>query len=168
LFILIFSCLCIDDAFSQWTEEDSLWLDDILVNNKEVQLKPEVLKAIESGNLINIDHYNRESMTIESYWRSNYMILKDFSHYIRASDPIIPSIDYSNMLPCVFVLYFNEPYNIQEDLKSFSLVGIENYAIEPPRSPLVVTDPLMKGQASGGVRFMFNINAIINYYFIKE
>jgi len=158
--ILLFQ-LCAEGVRAQWTSKDSLWLQDVLINNKEIQLKPEILEAIKSGNLIKVDALDTELMKAPSL----LPICKDFHQYIQIPDTS-KKIDHTKMPPGVFWLYYNEPVPIVK-LQSFSLAGIENYTPDRPK-PILNTDPLSKGQAGGGVVFMICINDVINYYILKK
>jgi hypothetical protein len=97
-------------------------------------------------------------------------ITKDMLLSPEAIEPIQPdhltNIDYTTMPPAVFLLYFTKPVEIVK-LQSFNISGMKNYVSTRPE-PLVVTDPLMKGTSSGGVRFMISINDVISYYILKK
>jgi hypothetical protein len=160
--IFFFFILFTEETYAQCSSKDSLGLNDILKN--EIQLKPEVIEAIQSGNLINFDGRGFTDQSIRAL--RQYSLSKDFQQYINEPDSLTQKVDYTNMPPAVFWLYFNKPVEIVE-LQSFNLSGMENYVSNRPE-PLVVTDPLMKGPASGGVRFMISISGVISYYFLKK
>jgi len=151
---------------AQWTPKDSLWLIDVLSNKKEIRLKPEILEAIQSGNLIRLDRQNNHEELIVS--PMHLPLSKDFNQYIQNGDTVSGKFDYTTMPPAVFMLSFKAPpISNYSELKSFSLEGMENYVPDRPQ-PIINTDPLTRGQASGGVYFMFNINDVVNYYILKK
>lgn len=154
-----------EDACAQFSSKDSLWLIDMLSNNKEIQLKPEVLEAIKSGNLINLDNLNSENQLRVA--TKQLPLFRDFTQYIQNTDTAFKKIDHTTIPPGVLMLYFNSPVAETEKLKSFSLAGIENYTADRPQ-PILITDPLAKGQASGGAKFMICLNDIVEYYILKK
>jgi hypothetical protein len=83
--LLLFTCCTqyTETLYSQWTKEDSIWLQDVLSGKEELRLNPEVLKEIELGTWLNTNPekplYKEESGS--STLRS--LISKDFSEYIK-------------------------------------------------------------------------------------
>lgn len=163
LFLLFFG----ETMHAQWTEKDSLWLQKVLSGDKEIQLNPEVIEAIKSGELIN--HFPEKVKDELKHAPRMLPITKDFQQYIEKTDDpgnLTKEIHYSKVPPGVFMIHGLGPV-VSDELKSFSLAGIQNYQPAPPLAPLVNTDPLSNGK-SGGVRIMVNINNLIDYYFIKK
>lgn len=86
--IIILLLVCLNSAeylYAQWTEKDSVWLQKILSGKEKLELNPEALKAIESGNLINIDK-PASNMLMAPTNSPAQSIQKDFSEYIRPKD----------------------------------------------------------------------------------
>jgi hypothetical protein len=163
--ISLFFFLFAEEVYSQWSTNDSIWLNDVLSNRKELRLNPEVIEAIKSGNLINTYNSKPDAQSINAHYE--LPLHKDFQYHTYKYDPAVQKIDLTKIPPSVFMLYFNEPVEIVK-LQSFSMVGIENYKPDRPVTPLLNTDPLAKGQVNGMVRYMICINDVINYYFLKK
>lgn len=84
--LLIVMLICfnsIDYAFSQdWTRKDSIWLQNILSGKEKLQLNPDAMRAIKSGDLINND--NPASHMRMATPDAKLPISKDFSEYIHS------------------------------------------------------------------------------------
>ena len=50
LLIGFFVCINIHLGYAQWTEQDSIWLKDVLAGKDSIKLNPEFQKAIQSGS----------------------------------------------------------------------------------------------------------------------
>ena len=160
--MMILFVMIAEDIGAQWSSKDSLWIKDILSNKKEIKLKPEIIEAINAGNLINFDNQRDNNELISVPMQIPFS--KDFTQYIQKPGSVSsPQIDYSTLPPAVFMLCFNPP-SVADwgKLQSFSLDGIENYRASDNSQPILITDPLGKGQAGGGVRFMICLNDVIN------
>ena len=48
-----FVCINIHLGYAQWTEQDSIWLKDVLAGKDSIKLNPEFQKAIQSGSFLN-------------------------------------------------------------------------------------------------------------------
>ena len=53
LLIGFFVCINIHLGYAQWTEQDSIWLKDVLAGKDSIKLNPEFQKAIQSGSFLN-------------------------------------------------------------------------------------------------------------------
>lgn len=82
--ILYFHCLSTENANAQWTEKDSIWLQDILNGKRQLKLNPEIQKQIESGTFINFD----DKKPIHLKPSVETMISKDFSEIIQLTEII--------------------------------------------------------------------------------
>lgn len=81
-------------------------------------------------------------------------------------DSGLSKVNFSRIPSGVFMLYGKE--NVRAvNLKSFSLAGIKNYQANH-FAPFVLTDPLMKGQASGGVIYLICINDVANFFILRK
>ncbi|MGL6179067.1 MAG: DUF4858 domain-containing protein, partial [Tannerellaceae bacterium] len=77
--ILYFLSLTTETANAQWTEKDSIWLQDVLNGKRQLKLNPEIQKQIESGTFINLD--DKKSIHLKPSVET--MISKDFSEIIQ-------------------------------------------------------------------------------------
>lgn len=59
LLIGFFVCINIHLGYAQWTEQDSIWLKDVLAGKDSIKLNPEFQKAIQSGSFLNPEPGNR-------------------------------------------------------------------------------------------------------------
>lgn len=59
LLIGFFVCINIHLGYAQWTEQDSIWLKDVLAGKDSIKLNPEFQKAIQSGSFLNRNRENR-------------------------------------------------------------------------------------------------------------
>jgi hypothetical protein len=88
--------------YSQWTKEDSVWVQDVLSGKREVHLNPETWKAIESGTLINTEHdqpLHKRELTPSPF---RAYITKDFSEYLKPIENP-ENIDPFSIPPSVFI-----------------------------------------------------------------
>lgn len=86
--VIILMLICLSSTghvFAQWTEKDSIWLQDVLSGKEKVKLNPETMKAIESGTLIGTDEPGSE-MIMAPARSAGSSIQKDFSEYIRTKE----------------------------------------------------------------------------------
>ena len=66
-------------AHAQWTEQDSLRLQEFLSGKEEIRLNPEFQKAIESGTFLRPDQPGTHMLSSPS----ELPITKDFSEYVQ-------------------------------------------------------------------------------------
>ncbi len=85
---------------AQWTERDSLWLQDILSGEEPIRLNPEIMRAIESGTFLGIDLPSPGFILSPSE-----LPLMRYFPGIAPPDSTMQEIDYSNMPPSVFMRY---------------------------------------------------------------
>lgn len=64
---------------AQWTERDSLWLQDVVSGRDTLRLNPETMKAIREGSFLNLDGPQSPMMSSPS----EFPIVKDFSEFIK-------------------------------------------------------------------------------------
>jgi|GEM_PF-6112662 len=161
--VYIFPILYSGIIYSQQNAEDLFFTNDTILL-KDIRLKPEVWEAIRAGNLINSSS-SHDKTPLKS--EGLLPIEIDFRQYITISDEEERKIDFEKMPPSVFKLYGPNIDYVPLNLKSFSLAGIENYKSNRPQ-PILITDPLMKGPASGGLIYIVSINNLIDYYILKK
>lgn len=82
--IMHFLSLTTERANAQWTEKDSIWLQDVLNGKRQLKLNPEIQKQIESGTFINFD----DKKPIHLKPSVETMISKDFSEMIQLTEII--------------------------------------------------------------------------------
>lgn len=146
---VIFFLLCFTSTASgQWNDKDSVWLQDILSGKQQIQLNPEALKAIESGNFLNFDPEATPMLSAPS----QLPILKDFSEYLGVDTAIHRQIALKDLPPSVFWHYgkdlklpkgfllvsdglFTVPSDIRQiktdGMATFSLAEVLAYSFSP-------------------------------------
>ena len=72
-------------AHAQWTEQDSLRLQEFLSGKEEIRLNPEFQKAIESGTFLRPDQSGTHMLSSPS----ELPITKDFSEYVQLDTFIV-------------------------------------------------------------------------------
>ena len=80
LLIGFFVCINIHLGYAQWTEQDSIWLKDVLAGKDSIKLNPEFQKAIQSGSFLNPEP-GKPMGKPQLAAPSNIPITKDFSEY---------------------------------------------------------------------------------------
>ena len=85
LLIGFFVCINIHLGYAQWTEQDSIWLKDVLAGKDSIKLNPEFQKAIQSGSFLNPEP-GKPMGKPQLAAPSNIPITKDFSEYIQQDD----------------------------------------------------------------------------------
>lgn len=104
--LLIWMLICLygtEYVHAQWTKKDSVWLQDVLSGKEKLQLNTETMKAIESGNLINMDKPASEMKMAPPV--APLPILKDFSEYVQSDDSTRRKIALKDLPYSVFRLY---------------------------------------------------------------
>lgn len=108
LLIGFFVCINIHLGYAQWTEQDSIWLKDVLAGKDSIKLNPEFQKAIQSGSFLNPEP--RKPMGKPQLAApSNIPITKDFSEYIQQDDTTHRKVALKDLPPSVFWRH-NPPY----------------------------------------------------------
>ena len=98
IFLLIVSILPMM-AHAQWTEQDSLRLQEFLSGKEEIRLNPEFQKAIESGTFLRPDQPGTHMLSSPS----ELPITKDFSEYVQL-DTLRRLTNYDSITPVLFML----------------------------------------------------------------
>lgn len=104
--LLIWMLICLygtEYVHAQWTKKDSVWLQDVLSGKEKLQLNTETMKAIESGNLINMDKPASEMKMAPPV--APLPILKDFSEYVQSDDSTRRKVALRDLPYSVFRLY---------------------------------------------------------------
>lgn len=96
--IFLFIILSVVVLFAQQTSQvDSIWVSEMMAGKDTLRLKPEYLKAIEEGTLLNLGR----PLELGS---SELPLLKDFSEYIRP-DTFRRILSFDSIPRGVFLLY---------------------------------------------------------------
>lgn len=93
-------------GYAQWTEQDSIWLQNVLAGKDTIQLNPEFQKAIQDGSFLNPDGPVGKPQLAAP---TALPITKDFSEYIRQEDTTRRKVALKDLPPAVFWLH-NPPY----------------------------------------------------------
>lgn len=107
LLIVLMVCLRGADyiAAQQWTQKDSIWLQNVLSGKEKLELNPETMKAIRSGTLINLGNPASEMKMAPT---NLLPVLKDFSEYIQP-DSTRRKVALKDLPPGVLWLYAPPP-----------------------------------------------------------
>lgn len=125
-----------DYVYGQWTEKDSVWLQNVISGKEKIELNHEALKAIESGTLINTDK-PASNMIMAPATSSAASLVKDFSEYVRPEETEKNNPDrkvaLKDLPPAVFSLYGpNKPLPRVKMLGSFQVSpDIRANAVKP-------------------------------------
>ena len=153
IFLLIVSILPMM-AHAQWTEQDSLRLQEFLSGKEEIRLNPEFQKAIESGTFLRPDQPGTHMLSSPS----ELPITKDFSEYVQL-DTLRRLTNYDSITPVLFMLLnFRLPKN--QDWKEFKVGKVPMAA--NVKLTNIYSDVVKDGQRRGGVL------ATIRVYFDAE
>lgn len=123
-------------AYAQWTEKDSVWLQNVISGKEKLELNPEALKSIESGTLINTEK-PASNMIMAPATSPASVVLKDFSEYVRPEDVEKNNpnrkVALKDLPPAVFRLYgMNIPYRRFKMFGSFYVPpSIKENAVKP-------------------------------------
>lgn len=110
-------------VYAQWTEKDSVWLQNVISGKVKIELNQEAIEAIESGTLINMDK-PASNMIMAPASSPASSVLKDFSEYVRPEDVEESNpnrkVALKDLPPAVFRLYgMNKPLPRVKMLGSF-------------------------------------------------
>lgn len=106
LLIGFFVCINIHLGYAQWTEQDSIWLQNVLAGKDSIKLSPEFEKAIQSGSFLNPGTPMGKPQLAAP---SDIPITKDFSEYIQQDDTTRRRVALKDLPPSVFWRH-NPPY----------------------------------------------------------
>lgn len=181
LLLLLFVCIHSSGTlYAQWTEEDSVLIEDILSGKRQIYLNPETLKAIKEGTLINIEQLQPKLLSAPPI----LPLCKDFD--IAPVDSLYDSeIDFSTMPPAVFALYIHSKNIRSETIDSllrgaFTMPDLtDKNWLKIGNTPITVTaradniynntvkDGYKRGGFVGTARITFSLNDILMGIFSK-
>lgn len=157
-------------AHAQWTEQDSLRLQEFLSGKEEIRLNPEFQKAIESGTFLRPDQSGTHMLSSPS----ELPITKDFSEYVQL-DTLRRLTNYDSITPVLFMLLnFKSPSRslaIQKQAHTIRLPKNQDWKeFKVGKVPMaanvkltnIYSDVVKDGQRRGGVL------ATIRVYFDAE
>jgi len=178
--LVIWLLICVNGteyAFAQWTEEDSIWLENVLSGKERIQLNPETLKAIEAGKFLNTDEPDNQLLAVPPI----LPILKEFDG-VGVRDSGMHEIDYGSIPPGVFAKYRRELDSLRVNKYAFTsqepFVRKEEFQIgnlpvtASAGARNIFSDEVKDGQRHGAavvtVRSRFSLNDIFLFLFSKE
>jgi hypothetical protein len=177
IFFLLNGTTCI---YAQWAEQDSVWLQRIIIGNDTLRLNPEAEKAIREGRLIN--HETSEPQLLEA--PPILPLIIDFSG-VGTPDSEAQQIDYSTMPPAVLLrnqLLQHADSSLIIDSGAFALPGIiiPKEKIQLGNSPVSVAvgaqnlfpEEVRNGPREGSVGITigatFSLQDVLLYIFSKK
>ncbi|MCC8133386.1 MAG: hypothetical protein LIP04_07255 [Tannerellaceae bacterium] len=156
------------DLWAQWSEKDSVWLKGVLSGKEEIRLRPEVLKAIEAGTLINHDENMNQLLSAPPV----LPVTRDFSGAGQVMDTdSLP--DYQTVPPSVYQLHqLRQADALKTDRNAFRINSspLEKTEFQLGHSPVTVAakaenlflEEVRDGQRRGSV------NAVVKSRFSME
>lgn len=168
---------------AQWSEKDSLWLQEVLSGKEKIELSPEALKAIQSGTLINLEKKAIQPLTAPPL----LPITRSFTGIAPSDSGKREQIDYSTIPPGVFALYqemghFETDTGLKIKKQAYTSLKphIEKEEIQIGKSPVSikagagnlfldeVKDGQRRGSFNGTVRTYFSLDDILLSLFSKK
>lgn len=170
LVIWLFVCMNgTDYMYAQWTEKDSVWLNDIISGKEQIKLNPETMKAIESGTFINSERPDNQHLSAPPI----LPITKEFD--ITPADTTQEQIDYRSIPPAVFARYrleldsirimrgaytSKEPNKVKDEIQIGNLpitvkAGAQNLFLEE------VKDGQRRGSVGASAKAKFSLDDIL-------
>ncbi len=185
--IVVFICIQqTGTLYAQWTKKDSVWLEDVLSGKEQIQLNPETLDAIRSGNFLNTGKPEEPELLSAP---PILPISKEFTDIRPPDSTAYEDIDFSKMPPAVYALYVDEIIRrrtaIADSLNRSAAGGFtmpelrDKDRIQIGNSPLSVAagaeniynenvkDGQRRGGFTGRVRYTFSLNDILMGIFSK-
>jgi len=178
--LIIWLLFCINgttQVFAQWTEEDSIWLENVLSGNEQIRLNPETLKAIEKGKFLNTDEPDNQLLAVPPI----LPILKEFNG-VGIADTGLYEIDSGSIPPSLFAKYRKELDSLRVNKYAFTfhkpLVEKEEFQIA--NLPVTVSagarnifsDEVKDGQRHGAgvvtLKSRFSLDDILLFLFSKK
>lgn len=165
-----------------WSEEDSVWLSDVLSGKDTIRINPEFQKAIREGKFVHPEDEPGQQLLDAP---SELPILKDFSEYLHADTDSIhyKKLDYQSLPPAVYRLYINEldtgisvARGAYTTKKSFAnkdevKLGKSPVAVSGGARNLysdVVKDGQKRGTITGSAKIYFSLDDMLMWVFSKK
>lgn len=151
----LFCLVCYAQRDSVWTEQDSLWLRDVLSGKIKVRLNDEVRRSIEAGTWIRPEGSFPEPATEPLPAAREWLITEDFSGAaLRDSARRLP---VESMATCVLTLYGMKAIGKPPvcDFRSFRI-----YSVGASGGP--------SGSGGAGVIFVFSAEDLLERIFWKS
>jgi hypothetical protein len=170
---LVFCINSMDPIYAQWTETDSLWLQNMIEGKDTIRLNPETMRAIREGTFLNREnHFTQplEAPPILPVTRDFWDIALDDSLVIKI-DSLSPAVLEMLMRlkekDCLGLsdafrlrLKFHEREKFRIGNSPFTVsAGAQNLLDE------TVKDGQRRGSVGGSVGFSFLLDDILNYLF---
>ncbi len=103
------------EIWGQWSEKDSVWIEDIISGKEQIRLTPEFRQKIESGRLFENEMFHSPLLP-DSY---SLPIERDFSEYLSTDSTRRP--DLTGLPPSVIIRYGLDELIEFDELGSFKL-----------------------------------------------
>ena len=166
-------------ASAQWGDKDSVWLQDILSGKQQIQLNPETMKAIESGDLINFDFPENKPLMAPPF----LPILKEFEDILADNDSAYNKVDPVSLPPSVYklhVLLKDSSFTISEDVFKVSRSLLPKDEIQVGKTPVSISagaknlfleevkDGQKRGSVGGSAIMRFSFESMLLGIFSKK
>lgn len=174
LFVFLFPRI----GYAQWTEADSLHLQDLLSGKQKIRLNPEFQRAIENGSFLSTDQLSEPMVSSPL----QLPITSDFSEYIQC-DTFRLKIHNDSITPAVYFLQnFKRPssLSVQKQAYTSSNPVIRAGEIRLGKLPVygkittgnLFLEDVKDGQRRGGflatVRINFSMEDVLETIFWKS
>jgi len=180
--MLIFSIIICSNgtgiAFAQWTEKDSIWLENVLSGREELKLNNETQKAIKEGSFLH-DKYPLNKPLVAP---PILPITKDFTDIITP-DSALNAIDFDHLSPEVVILKrLKEMDSLKVNTDAFKLpqTVIPKDKIRIGDSPVSIAvgaqnlfspevkDGQRRGSIGGSATFTYSLNDFLLFIFSRK
>lgn len=165
-----------------WSEEDSVWLSNVLSGKDTIRINPEFQKAIREGKFIHSEDEPGQQLLDAPL---ELPILTDFSEYLHADTDSVHhrNLDYKSLPPSVYRLYVIEldtgisvgkgAYTTKKSFanKDEIKLGKLPVAVSGGARNLysdVVKDGQKRGTITGSAKLYFSLDDVLMWVFSKK
>ncbi|WP_455639734.1 hypothetical protein [Parabacteroides sp.] len=165
-----------------WSEEDSVWLSNVLSGKDTIRINPEFQKAIREGKFIHSEDEPGQQLLDAPL---ELPILTDFSEYLHADSDSVHhrKLDYKSLPPSVYRLYVIEldtgisigrgAYTTKKSFtnKDEIKLGKLPVAVSGGARNLysdVVKDGQKRGTITGSAKLYFSLDDVLMWVFSKK
>lgn len=174
----LFVCLFPKIAYAQWTEADSLHLQDLLSGREKIRLNPEFQRSIENGTFLSTDRPTEPMISSPL----QLPITSDFSEYIQC-DTFRLKVNSDSITPAAYLLQnFKSPASLSVRKQAYTSANplIRNGEIRFGKLPVygkittgnLFLEDVKDGQHRGGflatIRINFSAEDILETIFWKS
>lgn len=159
--LLIALCCCLyggNRLAAQWTQKDSLWLENVISGKEKIKLNLETTKAIEEGRFIQLDE-PAGRMRLAS---PKLPITKDFSEYLKPDEDTLTHrhVALRDLPPAVFMRY-----GLDKPLPRQGMLVMATRAYEPDEKLKIL---LRKGGGSATALVTMDANHLLSMAFSRH